>query len=383
MKRKITLLLLMLLNLMTLLAACSTPTTGKEIRWDAGEDYTFHISLADFVYNTEGQITGFNEYTSEAHPNVKFSKDMAMSGETISSLDEILPAAVDGTLNMKIDKNNSMWTLTTEQILYVQYLKEIKLNNGNSLKLTECDAWSDLQTLAVEGEELTEKAPLLQIREDCVVLKSVIKQSVTFKDEASQSPVKSSTDSNGFYLGAQRQQLSKYTVETTYDFSDKRPIAKVSVNGEEPTEYKLAKNAQFIDPIQLPLYLRSYDKTSNDFQDSPAVRMFNPLIGELQIMGFGLNYNMPMVLTDNSRDPNVKYTSLNVVTVTVGGMAYMVEENVPDYIVDANNVPIDKMLGKDPCKYTTVRFRVGYLAYELQNYQQKIWDGLKFVSQES
>lgn len=383
MKRKITILLLMILALTALFAACSQARTEHELRFDDHETAEFRVTLADFEYDQEKAIGFKDDYTDEAYPGATFAKDMAMTSEYLSTADELMPEAVDGTYVMNLDKANNKWTLNTEQTLYVQYLKTAQLNNGGTLKLTECDAWQDLQKLAVSGDELETQAPSLKEREDCVILKSVIKQSVTFENVADQTPIQSSTESDGFYLGAQRQQVSKYTVATTYDFSGKRPIVKVSVNGADPTEYKLAKNVRPIDPIQILLYLRSYNKTSNDFKDSPAVQMFNPLTGELQIVGFGLNYNMPMAITDETKQNTLKGVSLNVATVSVGGTPYMVEENVPDYITDDNNKPIDTIntVSDVKPKYTTVRFRVGYIAYELKSYPSNIWNNLKYVTQ--
>lgn len=355
MKKKIAFLLLVLLATTVLLVACSqTEVTETLIRWDNTEEYTFRVALADFTDSVNKSTQTIDG------KSVDFTKELSLSGENLDNRDEIRPEAVDGTYNMKIVKSSTdRYTLTTTQTLFAQYkTADLTLSNDelSALKASSAD---------IATTSLTEKA-------DCTILLSVIKQSVVFDTTSSQKPASSTVDSNGFYIGKAQQQQSKYKVETNYDFSGKRPIAKVSVDGATPTEYKLARNSKFIDPNQLLLYLRSYNKSSSDFQDSPSVMMFNPLTGELQTAAFAFSYNTPLIVTDKNKTTPVQYVSLNAVSVVVGGYSYMVEENVPD------TVAADKMTGSDKFKYTTVRFRVGYFTYELTEYPQAIWDGLKY-----
>ncbi len=393
--KKIALLLLMIFVCVAALAACnSTPATKRDVRWIEGESHTFKVSLADFAFYPPDDTTPLSErtvfktYTSGAYVNsegtsIRFGKDIGISNEVFSSLDEIRPRAVDGTYRMDLAKTQSeRMTLTTEQTLYVQYNKISKSQSGDDIDLTQSANWGELAKLIPAADEIAANAPSLQPSDDSVVLKSVIKNSVTFADQA-MTPYNSSTESNGFYIGVSEQSPSRYKVQTTYDFSEKRPTATVQVDENEPVTYTMGKNAQFFDYNQLLLYIRSFNKSSSDFQDVPSVQLFNPLSGELVSASFGFLYSQPMVLTDNNRATPELYANVNLVSVALGGMAYMVQENVPDTaklngkLVDIVPGEVDAN-GADKCRYTTVRFRVGYLSYELASYSDELWSALEY-----
>ena len=360
MKKRIALLLLCLLLAATFLAACNnTPATQKFIRW-SDEEHVFNISLADF---DESEEKVFNTYY-DANYDKDFYKDIAIQGETFSSHDEVRPTAVVGTYSLSIKLlGTDRWQLTGKQTLFAQY-------PDSAVRLSA----EDLAKVRASAEELAEKAPALSEDGSNVVLKSEIETGVIFKDTPSQTPVSSYTDSHGFYIGTNNhQQISFYKVETTYTETDKNIIATVTFDGktEESKEYKLS-NANLIDGNQLLTYIRSFDKSETSFQDTPSVQMFDPLTGTAVAATFGFGYDNPMRITDEHRETTQKNVRLNIVTVSVAGTAYMCQENVPD------TVACDKMKGVDRNLFTTVRFRVGYLAYELADYTQTLWDELSY-----
>lgn len=366
MKRKLALLLLLLVAVATIFVACGqTAATKILIRWEDAEQYDFHVSLAAFDpdYGTQKATSLTELFLYNEQNGVKFYKDMAITGEVFSDLDEIRPVAVDGKYHFEISKESGNWKFATEQTLYVQY-------NKSDIKISEAEL------KPVEDAEVAANTNLSP-SEKTVIFRSVIKTDVTFEDNTTQNPVSSSTDSNGFYIGKSNQQASKYKIETAYDFSGKRPTAKVSVDGKETT-YKLGRNATFIDPNQLLLYIRSFDKSSSSFADNPAVNVFNPQTGELVAASFRFVYNEPLVITDSAREQSTKNVSLNAVTVTIGGLAYMMQENIPDYAEISGEILKGENDATDKRKYTTNRFRVGYLAYELEQYDNSVWDALNY-----
>lgn len=376
MKKKIVFLLLVLLITTVALAACNqVEPTKVQVRW-MEEKHTFHVSLADFYHDANGNPTdGFATYLDGDNTYVK---DKQLMGENFSTLDEIRPYAVDGTYTMEIAKEGTdSWKVTTEQTLYVQYNEKSQSQDKTvTVELNESNgAWNQLKELAVTSEEIAANAPTLQEESGKVILKSTTKTSVIFKDQT-QLPTSSYSEVNGFYIGAANQQASKYSVSTVYDFSkENKPVATVKLNDSEETVYNLpTRGATTIDANQLLLYLRSLEKTGTSFQDTPSVYLFYPLTGKTVRAAFTFNYGEPMRLTDISRSTdNEKNVVLNLVGVMINNMAYMLQENIPDIAgIDSNYINGDNLH-----QYTTVRFRVGYLAYELSSYTDQVWNALK------
>lgn len=353
----------MILALSAVLVACAQAEPTKiEIRWTSDE-YTFNITLADFIDESKDD---FNKYTKDGST---YYKDVSSVGEIFSQWDEIRPLGVDGTYTLKIEKSASAsyWTVTTDQTIYAQY---------NKADLEKADSWTDLQTLQATSDDETSLTPT----DNTVILKSTTNTEVVFKDTTDQTPISSWTEVNGFYIGKAHQQVTKYKVETTYDTDAKRPTASISIDGAEAIEYKFARGAKFIDSNQLLLYLRSLDKNySGGFPSSTYVTVFNPYTQLAQMATFGLTYDAKMVLTDSQRLTTTNgvehaeevYTSLNVVSVMIGNTTFMQQENLPHALKDVDSLP-----GTDKAKYTTVRFRVGYLAYELNTYSESVWNML-------
>lgn len=368
MKRKLALLILMILALSIVLAACGqTETTKIEIRWTP-EDYTFNITLADFVGTT-------NEFRKYRLNTDTYYKDVAITGEVFSELDEIRPLDVDGTYKLSIQKvaSDDFWTVTSDQTIYAQY---------NKAKITLIE--TDLEAITATDTEIAQTTLKPIDGVETIILRSTTQTEVLFKDTIDQTPISSKTKVNGFYIGEQNQQVTSYTVETTYNTGENRPVASISYDGAEAVDYTFDRGAKFIDSNQLLMYIRSLDKSyANGFPSSTMVQVFNPYTQEILTASFGLTHDANMILTDSQRQVTVGdsqqvaevYTSVNIVTVAIGGFAFMQQENLPDTL---KSVDLHAGSGNDSDKpkYTTVRFRVGYLAYELETYPDSVWNAL-------
>lgn len=359
MKRKLAFLTLLLLALSVALTACNqvVPTDIK-IRWDkGGEDHTFEISLADFDNEISFKSYEYNKST--------YYKDVIVNNEVFSTLDEIRPSNATGTYKLSITPSpdgEEYCDVNATQVLYVQYLVSNLGENGLP---------SELQSYVVSGDDNP-----FDDSADHVTLKSTTTTKVQFANIPSQQPISSSTEVNGFYLGKTFKGVSHYKVSTVYDFDGKTPTATVTLNDGDAVEYQLPKNSagKIIDSNQILVYLRSFEKTSTSFQDSPSIYVFDPYTHLTQTASFGFTYEQNLILHDSTRsDDNELYTKLSVVGVAVGGHAFIVAENLPARL---NALDLDKRANGDS-KYTTVRFRVGYLAYEVAGYDDAIWEGLK------
>ncbi|MCH5152759.1 MAG: hypothetical protein J1F68_02200 [Clostridiales bacterium] len=352
MKKKIALLIILILAVSLTLVACNqTAATSIRTRWDKdGETHVFNITLADF----NGDSNSFLAYSADgvAVANGKYHKDIAFAGE-FTNWDEIRPLAVLGsyTIDIKPSADGTAYCdVKTVQEMCVAY------------KDTDIAENSEIRSAAATQEQL-DKYPVDTFGSKVVVLWSQTETSVRFENTDKQKPLSSTVKVNGFYAGKTAQQLTNYELSTVYDYSEKRPVAKITLNGET-TEYKFSRNSAgtFIDSNQILLYLRSLDKSSSSFQDSPSKSVFNPYNQTLQTASFGLSYEYNVLLTGE----NVLATTLNVVSVKVGNNAFMMQENLPDTIklgdkkLDVYTTPNSK-----DSRFTTVRFRVGYFAYEI------------------
>lgn len=366
MKRKIALLILLLLALSVVFAACSSQPdpTAVQVRW-GNETHTFRVTLADFEkYTQKNQINFF------LNPVFGPTETSSLAG-----MDQVKPLGVAGTYTVTLSNSGSLCTATTEQTLYVKYADEFVLGK----KISQTDGIKDLII-----EDYAADAPSLVDASDAgksiVVLKSTTKTEVVFENKPGQLPRTSTTEVDGFYIGKVHQQVSKYKVETTYD--NDNHVATVAMNGEEDgTEYNIGSNV--IDSNQLLLYVRSLDKSQNSFQDSPSVQIFHPLTGETVTASFTLVYNSPLLITDDTRKEAEKGVSVNSVAVYLNGTAYMLQENIPDYVKNnSDDKKIDYLTGSsantDLYKFTTIHFRVGYLSYELAHYSDDQWNCLDY-----
>ena len=350
MKKRLALLILMILVLSIALVACNkTEATDIAPRWQRNEEFTYNITKADF----ESQ------------------RDVAMNGELLHSLnelDEIEPKNICGTYTMKIARSSTnlsstfVWTVTTEQVLFAQYAK------------TDLDPLSDEDLQPVLVADATMFGEIEGV--ETVVLRSTSHTEVQFENTPNQTPIYSKMEMHGFYVGRKHKEVSGYTVETKYDFSGKRPTASgtITIDGEQPTTFdkKFNKNASFIDSNQLLTYVRSIDKPTDGFKDRPSVQVFNPYTQETATVSFTLTNKFKALLTDSSKGDPIK-ANVDHVAVAIGGTYYMQQLNVPNLLskdVDTLHENTDKPM------FTTVRFRIGYISYELAQYDTDIWNAL-------
>lgn len=359
MKRKIALLILPLFALLAILTACSqAQPTATAIRWDDDENHTFRITLAEFPSSEDDSADN------------AFHKDIALVGEGLNSSDEVKPTDVEGTYTLQIHTNGDVCTVTTSQTLYVKYAEsEVTLNPSDNPDIF-------VENVAEVAPSLVDEDP----NAEYVVLKSETTTDVTFTT-AKQLPLNSNITVKGFYIGTNHQQVSNYTLTTTYNNDNHKATVESTIDGvTEQKEYK-TPNTNFIDAAQLLMYTRSLDKSSSSFQDTPSTRVFYPMTGETLTVSFVLQYNAPMIITDANREPAQKGVSLNNVTVSLNGTPYMLQENIPEYAQKSDGEAIDIKPGSDSNadlrKYTTVRFRVRYFSYELEQYSEDQWEALK------
>lgn len=373
--KKISLLLLLILALTAVFTACNRAVaTEPAIRWETtGEEYVFEVSLADFNLR-EDATTMFNTYN---YNNETYCKDTVIetrtAREVLLGLDEIRPEDARGTYTLTIQPSRdgtSYCDVTSTQVLYLRY---------KTSQLGEYSCWQQLSALVPSSDEDPFEADA-----NLTTLKSTTVTSVRFANLPTQTPISSSTEVNGFYIGKVHQEVNTYKVSTTYDFSGKRPVATVILNDGEPTEYQLPKNSEgrIIDSNQMLTYIRSLNKKSDNFQDSPTIYVFDPLTHNSYVTYFGFTYNLNLAITDNTRsEGDTKlFTKLNAVGVSVGSNAFMMQYNLPDRLLDSK---LDRVFnGSDPVsKFTTVRFRVGYLSFELASYPEDVWEALNVTTE--
>lgn len=373
MKRKYALLLMLILTLCVVFAACSTPTaTDKKIRWEkSGEKHVFNISLVNLdTISANTQIYGDTTYYQDA-------LIVAAESSFIGVNDQLAPLNASGTYTYEIGAyNEGNCTVTTEQILYTQYPTE-KLAD-----LLKDAQWATLNVTGTDEDPFKDTAvtTVAEQNNQTATLKSVTKTSVTFKWET-QEPVSSINEVDGFYIGEVHQEISKYKTETVYDFTAKRPTATVTLNDnkDETVVTELAKNSAvtIIDANQLLTYARSFDKSSTSFQDSPSAYVFDASTNKVLTANLKtrFEYDFKAILTDNTKQQTQALTSVNLMGISISGYPYMIAENLPDTLV-AKDLDTIVIAGDKTPKLTTVRFRVGYLAYELASYDSALWQAL-------
>ena len=377
MKKKLALLILLALALSLTLAACSSTAVTKIIpRWDEyGTTYEYNVSLGDFT--KQG-----SEFVIYPYGNLgTFQKDFVVRiGESFNSLDEVRPLKVAGTFTLKLSKDGDCDVVETTQNLLLTY--ELV---GGKIKLAQerwADVKSELQQLVVESDD------------NSITLKSSTKTMVKFEHDSSQAPVASSTVVDGFYMGKTNQEASNYEVATTYNYEGKRPVAEITLtlNGNDPQNKQTSTYSEtlkgyskgsFIDSNQLFMYVRSFDKSSGSFQDNPSVSVFNPFDRSTQTANFSFTAAANAILHDAARSGDF-LVKLPTVGVSINGLPFMLQESAPNLkekfpdLFDAvGNGPDYARYGGDfYAKHTPVRFRVGYLSFELSSYSDELYNAL-------
>lgn len=363
MKKKIALLLGALLLLTGVFAACSNTATSKTVRWsDKGETYTFNINLADFVsggteFNAH-DVTITKEDGTES--TIKCYRDIGTVQEAaiLSTSDEIRPIDAKGTYTMNITlETSSTFKLVTEQVLYSQY------------ETATLEALSCLDEFKGSEYDVTNKEENpFDNNSGSITLRSKTTSTVIFANNANQVPTSSVKESNGFYIGKIHQGASNYKYETTYDFENRKALVKKNDGEVEERKLGVSKGGACIDSAQILLYLRSIDKSSSAFADSPAVAVYDPVSDSLSNAVFALTREFNAFLNNNGTDVAA---SVNAVYVTVGGRPFITQFNLSD--LSEKNLDILPATGAGKtCKYTTIKFRSAWYSYELNEYSADI-----------
>jgi len=348
MKKKIVYLLVALLLLAMILTACNQVTPTEIVtRWGNEESFTFSISKAD--YAPEGSPTAFNPYKNGDTTHYRDFVIQTPSARETVAREEISPENVSGTYTLTLKRDGAYNTLSTSQLIYAQY---------KTSQITEIAA--DLQEnglIATADEDPFEK------NAELTTLKSITNTYVKFSNQTTQRPVDSAIEVKGFYIGLKAKTVSKYTLTTAYNFD--RNVAIVSKNNETPIENKLNvnSNSKFIDSNQLIIYARSLEKNAA-FQDNPTVIVYNAQNNKNYTATFGLSLNQNAVVNKNGKD---EYVKLHTLGIGLDDKAFMLQEILPKLSnIDTTPNPADAT--KPYSKYSMVRFRVGYLAYEVQDF---------------
>ena len=375
MKKKIALLLLLTLALTTVFVSCGNTATTEIIpRWTdkTVESYEYTVTLADFNLTAEGNVSNphFSAHGSNSDP---YYKDFDVrAGEPFDALDEVRPTAVSGKFTLTISHLEKEYDLLeTKQELELTY------DNKDGMLIDEAVL-----------EQLTKNNLVVSNSGGKITLKSTTETAVEFTHNEKQAPRRSSTKVIGFYIGKVHQEVSIYEISTEYTYEDKNTVATITLtqNGEtSKVENTLKRRTEgsFIDSNQLFTYARSLDKSSGGFQNSPSVSVYNPFSQSMQTATFAFTSSAKVVLTDETRGE--LHTKIPTLGVIVDGMAFMLQESVPNlkeklpdlFDVQGNGPDVTYYAGNTYAKHTPVRFRVGYISYELTHYDEEIWNALK------
>lgn len=353
MEKHIALLVVALLTCFCVLTACnSAATTDNAKRWDDGDTFTYNITLADFAETGSNAL--FNSYKNG---DATHYKDMVISTSGANEVsaykkDEIVPAAATGTYVLSYAVADEKCTVKGVQTMEVTYNKVDIVADGDLTKLAN---WETLKEKVKESDDPSQ-----------VVFTSSTETTVVFQNDERQRPLSSSTVVDGFYIGKSKQEVSKSNVSTVYDLDNGK--VTVTVDGKETVnEVKYNSAKRIIDANQVLTYIRSLEKGSDKFKDSPSVQAYLPASNQLYTATFGFTYQQNCILTKGEKDNFVK---LNSVNCAIGSMAFMQTQNVPDL----SDKDVDYTVGgtgtKMPC-YTVTRFRVGNFSYALD---LQLWD---------
>lgn len=343
MKKIFALALLLVLTLGIFVACSSVPTTEKKVRWNTTESWTYDISLCDFTSST-------------STTNGTYYRDFLYSGELNplgGQLDRIAPTSISGTYIVNLTQftesteteKKEKTKITTSQTIYATYEKDV-------IDMDKLECYIDSQT------------------DTHYTLKSTTDTEVVFSTGVAQTPISSSTTSNGFYVGKQYQGVSKYSVQTTYTVEGKSTTATTTIDGGEPITTKIS-GTNVIDNNQVLIYIRSFDKTNSGFQDSPNVMVFDPLTQTTKKMSFVYNASQRFLLEhtfDGATESAQVPTIVNRLDVLMDGMSFMTQVNLPDLTEKGLDRIGTDVMGEYIPQHTILRFRVGFVSYQLTGY---------------
>lgn len=343
------------------LSACSSaPETKASARWE-NETHIFKITKADLSGSSSGS-------TNIKYPTATYETDP-------SSKDELVPEDVGGTYTMSIvvDAASNLATLTTVQQLYCQYSESALESVGVDLRN---DNWAKF---------VVTDSPI-EAKDGYVVLYSETKTETVFKNSASQTPVSSQNKCTGFYIGQSHIEVTDYDIATSYDWDNNKATVTGtrSDNGESKTVNSTVSlgSTSLIDANQILLYVRSLDKTSDKFQDSPSVSVFSAVSETSYTALFSsFTYSCDTYLTTTNVDSTEEDipVTLNMVAVSVDGYILMVQLNLPETVND-DEASLDLLVnvtGESRDKYTTVRFRSGVINYDKTDISDEIIEAVR------
>ncbi len=344
MKKIIALVLLLTLTLGIFTACNNVATTEKKVRWEDNESWTYNISLCDFQ-------------TSMSTTSGTYYRDFLYSGELNplgDQLDRIAPTSITGTYVVNLTQftestetgKEKRTKVTTSQTIFATYEKDVI----NKAKID--DNIIDSQT------------------DTHYTLKSTTETEVVFATGIAQTPVSSSTTVNGFYVGKQYQGASNYSVKTTYNVGKKSTKATTTIDGGEPITTEIS-TINVIDNNQVLTYIRSFDKTDSGFQDSPSVMVFDPLTQTTKKMSFVYNASQRFLLEhtlDGKTESAQVPTIINRLDILMDGMSFMTQVNIPDLTEKKLDCISTEFTDTYVPKHTILRFRVGFVSYQLTNY---------------
>ena len=356
--KKFAILLLLVLVLALGLTACGqAAATTRVVRWDKNEHYRFNITKADLPRNVDKMPEYSREYmvNGEVHPE---------------DMDEKVPVNIIGTYDMDIKVgDNNLCTFTTEMTLYSLY----ETAYYNALP-------DDIKAALAAANQVLDEAAMKQIfgaDAQGVALLSTTKSFVIFNNNEAQRPVRSQQEVVGYYLGDKHQEVNSQKIAVEYNWEES--TVSVKTNDGEPVEkdLKYSSSRALIDVSQILLYVRSLNKTSTSFQDSPSVQVYDPVYDVVRTATFSMTYlvktyiytSKPVNEGETPAAPADYKAQLTCVAVAVDGQMLMMQMNLPASIND-NSSRLDTVL-REPDhynKYTTVRFRTGYMSFELNDY---------------
>lgn len=371
MKKRIALIVGALLIMTALLASCSQPAaTKKSPRWENNESFTFKITLSDFADDDKTLFKNYGKTIKETNEDgtvtekkiTCYKDDVINNSEwtVMERADQIRPVDVNGTYTLDIKENTATtWKVETHQVIYNQY-ETAKLQELGCLEL-----FSDSELNVTNKEENP-----FENNSGSITLRSETVSSVIFSNDEDQAPISSVTENKGYYIGKIAQTESSYKYETEYDIANKKASVKKDGGEAEERALNIGGTVKCIDAGQLLLYIRSLDKSSEAFQDTPSVAVYDVTTDSISTVAFGINRQFNLKI-DNA-DLTETIVTVHSVSAAVGGIPLIAQYSLPDVsaVKDANGQDAGydflPMSGAKRPKYTTVKFRSGWYSYEIQ-----------------
>lgn len=367
-KFALVLLIFMLVLSFGLVACGKAEATARVARWSDGERYVFNITKTNYDAKEDDK---------------KYISEYLIKGEDPNLMDEIVPDDLSGTYIMEIavDKDKQVCTFHTKLTLVALYhtyyndvpqqIKDQLAEAGLLISQTEMrETWFD--------EEAYGQA-----------IMSTTETTVQFNNDKSQSPISSTKQYNGYYFGKSKQEVSASNIAVDYSKLSKNKVTVTVDGNKQSREIKYNSATDFIDANQLMLYMRSLEKTEDSFQDSPSVQVYDPIYDVVRTATFSkvsnafktfLSYKHEVAVGEEGSNTTQMVTEtvkaqLNCFAAVIDGQVFMVEMDLPATLNTKEN-PLNVYKGASATysKYTTVRFRTGFISYQLADYDGMLQD---------